>query len=69
MDQSLAVLERGLATHPLYPKGYEHLAKLYFQEHDTASVIETLERWLQITPGDTIIQRSITELRQGQNAP
>jgi tetratricopeptide (TPR) repeat protein len=65
--EGLALLERGLAAYPQYPKGYEQLAKLYFQERDTTSVIETLERWLQITPGDTIIQQSITELRQGQN--
>lgn len=66
MDQSIALLERGLAEYPHFPKGYEHLAKLHFQARDTASVIETLEQWLELTPGDTVIQQSIRELRQGQ---
>jgi Flp pilus assembly protein TadD len=63
-DKTLDILERGLAAHPDYPKGYEQLAKLYFQKGDTARVIETLERWLRVAPGDSTVRTTIAEMKQ-----
>ena len=63
-EEAVATLERGLEKYPEFPKGYEQLAKVYFAQDDTNSVIRTMERWYQISPNDTVVQQTLMELKQ-----
>ena len=61
-EEAAALLERGVAAYPEYPTGYDQLVNLYYQLNDTDRVLETLERWQRIAPGDSVIKAMIEEL-------
>ncbi|MBM3264917.1 MAG: DUF2723 domain-containing protein [candidate division Zixibacteria bacterium] len=63
-SKAFETIEKGLAAHPRYPKGYEHLARMYFLKGDTTKVLETLERWRAIAPNDSNLLRTLAELRR-----
>ena len=61
-EEAAALLERGVAAYPEYPTGYDQLVNVYYQLNDTDRVLETLERWQRIAPGDSVIKAMIEEL-------
>lgn len=61
--KAIELVEKGLKDIPV-PEGYEQLARLYFAENDTVKVVETLQRWQKIAPGDSSVTRLLTELTQ-----
>ncbi len=67
-EEASALLERGVAAHPEYPAGYNQLVNLYYQLNDTDRVLETLERWQRIAPGDSVVKAMIEELGRSPEA-
>ncbi len=64
VEEAIAVLERGLAAFPEYAVGYDQLVSLYYLQNDTGRVLETLERWQRIAPGDSAVQAMIEQLEE-----
>ncbi|MCY3772346.1 MAG: DUF2723 domain-containing protein [Gemmatimonadetes bacterium] len=68
VEEAIALLERGVATFPESTAGYDQLVSLYYQRDDTERVLETLERWQRIAPGDSVVQAMIDELKEAGDA-
>lgn len=64
LDEAIAVVERGIAQDSGYRRFYEQLALLHSERADTARVVETLERLLEIAPGDSIIRKTVQQLQR-----
>ena len=41
---------------------------LYFRMDDSDRMLETLERWQRIAPGDTVVQDMIEDLKEAGDA-
>ena len=67
-EEAIALLERGVAAFPDSAAGYDQLVNLYYQQNDTARMLETLERWRRIAPGDSVVQAMIEELEEAGEA-
>ena len=66
--EAAELLERGVSAHPEYAAGYDQLVNLYFQMDDSDRMLETLERWQRIAPGDTVVQDMIEDLKAAGDA-
>lgn len=62
-EEAAELLERGVSVHPEYATGYDQLVNLYFRMDDSDRMLETLERWQRIAPGDTVVQAMIEDLK------
>ena len=62
------MLERGVAAFPEFTAGYEQLVNLYYLQQDTGRMLETLERWRRIAPGDSVVQAMIEDLGEPGDA-
>lgn len=61
-EEAIALLERSVAAFPESTAGYDQLVNLYYEQNDTGRMLETLERWQRIAPGDSVVQAMIEEL-------
>ena len=62
-SNAIDIIEKGLKAFPV-PDGYEQLARLHFAENDTAKVVDALQRWQKVAPGDSSVTRLLTELKR-----
>ena len=61
IEEAIALFERGVAAFPGSTAGYDQLVSLYYRQDDTDRMLETLERWQRIAPGDSVVQDMIEE--------
>ena len=61
IEEAIALFERGVAAFPGSTAGYDQLVSLYYRQDDTDRMLETLERWQRIAPGDSVVQAMIEE--------
>lgn len=68
VEEAIALLERAVAAFPESTAGYDQLVNLYYQQNYTDRMLETLERWQRIAPGDSTVQAMIKELKEAGDA-